>query len=313
MIDSILIVFDDNTNSDLALDAGFSLGHAHHAEIHVLAVSELAERWRVSLGEIVDDKTIRDYLFERRREAVRAKSKAHNWPEVDVIVRSGVSFVEVIHAALEVNADIIVQASHTEEETGLFFTSADWHLMRKSPIPVMIVKEAWPIAPSRILAAVDVLDKDAGDFDRKILALAGVLANGSGSELVVLTAWSLEGESAVRNSPWFKAEQATIDDALAAIGVRAEKRLAELEDWFKGTFPNVSTRWIASKGNARDVIPAAVEEHAADLVVVGTVGRTGIPGLMIGNTSETILSKIRRPVVTLKPDAFVSPAVLQDK
>jgi nucleotide-binding universal stress UspA family protein len=44
----------------------------------------------------------------------------------------------------------------------------------------------------------------------------------------------------------------------------------------------------------------------ADLVVMGTVARTGIAGLLIGNTADTILEQLRCSVLALKPPGFVT-------
>ena len=44
-----------------------------------------------------------------------------------------------------------------------------------------------------------------------------------------------------------------------------------------------------------------------DLVVMGTAGRSGISGLVIGNTAEAILSQLRCALLAVKPDSFVSP------
>lgn len=47
-------------------------------------------------------------------------------------------------------------------------------------------------------------------------------------------------------------------------------------------------------------------------VVMATLGRSGIPpGLLIGNTTETILHKVECAVLALKPAGFVSPVTLQ--
>jgi len=40
---------------------------------------------------------------------------------------------------------------------------------------------------------------------------------------------------------------------------------------------------------------------------MGTVARTGIKGLIIGNTAEVILNGIQCSVLAVKPDGFVSP------
>jgi universal stress protein E len=65
-------------------------------------------------------------------------------------------------------------------------------------------------------------------------------------------------------------------------------------------------RMRLAKGRADVVIPRLAKRHAVDLVVMGTVGRRGIPGLVIGNTAERILSRLEYSILTLKPPGFVS-------
>jgi nucleotide-binding universal stress UspA family protein len=40
---------------------------------------------------------------------------------------------------------------------------------------------------------------------------------------------------------------------------------------------------------------------------MGTLGRTGIAGLFIGNTAEDVLRETHTAVLAAKPDGFVSP------
>ena len=46
---------------------------------------------------------------------------------------------------------------------------------------------------------------------------------------------------------------------------------------------------------------------------MGTVGRTGIPGLFIGNTAETVLRQVHCSVLTVKPEGFETPVRLDQK
>jgi nucleotide-binding universal stress UspA family protein len=50
-----------------------------------------------------------------------------------------------------------------------------------------------------------------------------------------------------------------------------------------------------------------VEEHRADLIVLGTVSRGGIAGFLIGNTAERLLRRIETSVLAVKPPDFVCP------
>jgi nucleotide-binding universal stress UspA family protein len=72
-------------------------------------------------------------------------------------------------------------------------------------------------------------------------------------------------------------------------------------------YPYDKTTVHLVKGKAGDVIPAFVEKRGIDLVVIGTVGRSGIPGLLIGNTAEEILNAVDCSVLTLKPEGFETP------
>ena len=64
------------------------------------------------------------------------------------------------------------------------------------------------------------------------------------------------------------------------------------------------------KGSARKVIPALVRSVKAELVVMGTVARTGIPGYFMGSTAELVLSQIDCAVLAVKPSGFVTPVTL---
>ena len=64
------------------------------------------------------------------------------------------------------------------------------------------------------------------------------------------------------------------------------------------------------KGWPREEIPALAKDVEADLVVMGTVARTGVPGLIMGNTAETILNHLDCSVLAIKPPDFVTPVQL---
>jgi len=61
------------------------------------------------------------------------------------------------------------------------------------------------------------------------------------------------------------------------------------------------------KGHPETVIPNFVETHAVDILVMGTVARSGIVGFLIGNTAENVMGRLGCTLLALKPDAYVSP------
>jgi len=61
------------------------------------------------------------------------------------------------------------------------------------------------------------------------------------------------------------------------------------------------------RGRAEECIPAFAKDKKIDILVMGTVARTGIPGFVIGNTAENIVQKLSCSLMALKPQGFVSP------
>jgi universal stress protein E len=47
-----------------------------------------------------------------------------------------------------------------------------------------------------------------------------------------------------------------------------------------------------------------------ELIVMGTVCRTGLPGVLIGNTAENVLEQVNCSVLAVKPEGFTSPVTL---
>ena len=65
------------------------------------------------------------------------------------------------------------------------------------------------------------------------------------------------------------------------------------------------------KGNPKKLIPKLANELDASLVIMGTVCRTGILGLIVGNTAETVMNKVDCSILAIKPQKFVSNETLK--
>lgn len=66
------------------------------------------------------------------------------------------------------------------------------------------------------------------------------------------------------------------------------------------------------KGEPSTAIAELAEKLRVELIVMGTVARTGIKGFFIGNTAEKILRKVDCSVLALKPDGFITPINLDE-
>ena len=86
---------------------------------------------------------------------------------------------------------------------------------------------------------------------------------------------------------------------------RAASALARLARSFEGRLDE--KKIVLQRGEPEAVIPEFVVAEGIDVLVMGTVARSGIPGLLIGNTAERVLRRLPCSVLTVKPDGFVSP------
>jgi nucleotide-binding universal stress UspA family protein len=89
----------------------------------------------------------------------------------------------------------------------------------------------------------------------------------------------------------------------------------QLEEFLKTHTRNgVQLESVVCEGNVTDSILAFAEEHAVDLIVLGTHGRHGFDRLLLGSVTEKVLHKARCPVLAVRKPAhdFVAPGNSED-
>ena len=60
------------------------------------------------------------------------------------------------------------------------------------------------------------------------------------------------------------------------------------------------------------MIPELAEHLNAGVVVLGTIGRTGLSAAFLGNTAEQVIDHLRCDLLVIKPDNFASSIELDD-
>jgi nucleotide-binding universal stress UspA family protein len=195
-----------------------------------------------------------------------------------------------------------------EGQIGGWFGSTATHLLRKSAVPVWVMKPHPVPRYRRVLAALDrdVMDPGRGDLNVKILELASSLALAEESELHVAHAWSVAGETILRSRLGITIEE---------IEEIAEETRVGRGKWLESALSEVPAaadlaRAHLPQGPPHEAIPKLVEDLEVDLVVMGTLGRSGVAGVLIGNTAERILNRVHCAVLAVKPDGFRSPVRL---
>ena len=223
---------------------------------------------------------------------------------VDTAVLVGIPFIEIIREVLRNSHDIVLKDLDINEGTGRpTIQSTDMHLLRKCPCPVWLVKPTPHSRFEQILAAVDPEpgDEVRNSLNTTILELATSLSKLERCKLSVVRAWKSTEEVFAAH----KLALAEYGESLSQIEMTRRAADRELMAKFEATSDEF--RVLHVRGAPESVIAQVAEDEAVDLVIMGTVARTGIRGLLMGNTAESVLRKIECSVLAVKPEGFVSP------
>lgn len=320
----ILCVVTQGKQDQLALERAVSLAENNNAELTVAALTPLVN---VAV-EITDDAPVSS--IDLQESIVKAKQQelenlVQPYRERLVIqtrVLVGVSFLEIIREVLRQGHDLVIKIPDTADWLDRLFGSDDMHLLRKCPCPVWLTKPEATKPCRRILAAVDVNDEYPPEeytakttLNRQILEMAFSLALSEFSELHIVYAWDVIGESAMRGAFLHTPEEKII----AYVEQVRQHQANRFDSLIKGVANSMGEDAVnylkpqthLVKGQARKEIPALAKKISCDLVVMGTVARTGIPGFIMGNTAETILNQIDCSVLAIKPPGFQTPVTIE--
>ena len=243
--------------------------------------------------------------------------------DIQTKVLKGTPFLEIIREVLRNGRDLVIKIPETQNWLDRLFSSADMHLLRKCPCPVWLIKPTAPKSYRLILAAVDIDNthppselKSRHTLNRQILELASSLALSDFAELHIVSAWDALGESTMRGA-FMRTPEEKIIAYVEQVRRQNAANLNALMDEVASNLGQETMDYLKPqthlvKGWARKEIPALAKRIKADLVVMGTVGRTGVPGFIVGNTAEMILNQIDCSVLAIKPPGFVTPVTVED-
>ncbi|MEA3467266.1 MAG: universal stress protein, partial [Thermodesulfobacteriota bacterium] len=209
------------------------------------------------------------------------------------------------------NHDLVIKTARgMSGRIGVLFGSTAMHLLRKCPCPVWLIKPGQGQYYDRIMAAVDMEPSISEDnnLNNKIMRLATSLAQTENSELHIVHVWKKPDISYLTDELNYLPP-----DNISKLYNEAKNMHIKWLNEFLEQFKDKQYQGHLEEGTAGRVIPEFAEQHQVDLIVMGTICRTGIPGFFIGNTAEKILHRIDCSVLAVKPDGFISPIQLDDK
>ena len=218
----------------------------------------------------------------------------------DVTINSetllGEIFVEIIHAVQQEGYDLVITGTRGVSAWKQFFVgSTAKRLIRKCPSAVWIVKAEHVHAPKVILAP-----SDFSEVSRKAVLTGLWLAEKSGAEFHLVHVIDSRDvrDDLLEHIPSGSSVQDEING-------KATERLNEFLESLGPSSVNIVPH--LAWGYPWQEIGQIASKHNADLITMGTVGRSGVKGVLLGNTAERILDTCDCSILTVKPDDYVSP------
>ncbi|CAM2860356.1 universal stress protein [Vibrio ordalii] len=215
--------------------------------------------------------------------------------------------VGMIQSALTNHIDLLIKEAEPMADDQQGFKALDMTLLRKCPCPVWLHRPlSKPKANHRVAVAIDPITTTDQQhaLSLRLLELSRTIANTCDSRLHIVSCWEYYLENYLHDHVWIQVDQQQMEQEIAQAKAKHEQALQQVIDE-SGITGELVIHHLHGKPDEQ--IPEWVTTENIDILVMGTLARTGIAGFVIGNTAENIVQSIECSLVALKPEGFVSP------
>ncbi len=211
------------------------------------------------------------------------------------IVRNGHPGRALVHVADEVGADMIVVGHRGHGRVSMVLGSTANYVLHHSERPSIVVRGDHHRPPRRVVVGVDDHDIDADAHgglgeNESVRAVRFACGLPGVEEVKVVHAWFLPALAVGMYTPM----TADIDEMDAAAVAVADRVVAAAGD----PPPDVKVLTEAVRGTGAFGLIEASRE--TDMVIVGTRGRGGFTGLVLGSTSSAVAAHSHAPVAVVR-------------
>ncbi len=302
----LYIITDSSVEQNHTADKVATIARINGAKVTTTIVNENSLVDNLALSFNSRHEEILQAISDQQREKLDIFLNHSRWSGIAVESYNSMEngFISIIQKVIKNKHDLVIK----EEDSIEGIEQLAMRLVRKCPSPVWIIKKKTSEF-TRILGAIDVSSdgRDAETLNRKVSELTHSLAQRENGEAHYLHVWRFEYETMLRG-PRFKMDHDEISKIKSEI---FKERLSQLHILLEKCHIHANTDHIHMiEGDVVGKINDMIEELNIDVLVMGSVARSGIPGFLIGNKAETLLNKINCTVLTVKPDGFISPVTI---
>ncbi len=222
----------------------------------------------------------------------------------------GREFLEITREVIRNRYDLVVLTTrHKKKLAKMIFECPSMELMRHCPCSLWVTQGK--VAPrfKRIAAALagEGCRVKCEGLNAKILETAAFLAKAEGSRLQIVHALPVYGGKGVKGGKLRSDLASYLSELRTDIMNTCNALLKDSGVTLKEDDIHLVL------GRPAVAIPEFARVQGIDLLVIGTVARSGVPGLLVGNTAEKVMDQLDCGILAVKPDDFVSLITLEDE
>jgi nucleotide-binding universal stress UspA family protein len=289
---TVLVATDFSAGAERALERALLLPLAAGAKVHVVHV--LGKGGPRAARTDARERALS--MLEGSVASARDRAQARGDDlELTSHFREGQPFVEIIRSARELGAELVLVGRHGRERLrdAVIGTTAE-RVLRKGDVPVLVVN-AEPAGPyAKPLVATDLSDASRRTFDFALRVLDPQLRS-----IGVVHAVEVPFEGFLTPSVSGPNDRRAYRRTFERQGARALE--AYLEPYAQS---GVTWRTVVRAGDPRGAVVATSLRRRADLLAIGTHGRTGIAHALLGSVAEWLVAHCRCDVLVVRPARF---------
>jgi universal stress protein E len=306
---NILVVIDPTTNEQKALNRAINLAskinHNSDSQTKVsafLSIFDFSYEMTTILSSEERDVMRQSMIKDKKLWLENLISELNTDVEINCqVVWHNRPFESIIERVIKQGYDLVIKGTHQHDKfKSVVFTPTDWHILRKCPCPVLLIKDhEWP-SNGNIIAAVNVGSDEAEhhSLNVKITEEAKRLAQLIQANVHLVNSFPGTPVNIAIEIPEFNSTE--YNETMLK---HHEQSMIAHANQFDISVVNTHVK----EGLPETVIAQVAAELDAELVILGTIGRTGISAALIGNTAEHVIDQLNCDVLALKPDGYISP------
>lgn len=288
---NILVIADPVETEQFAFQKALDIAKVTVANIHVVIFC-YEKLGIIDPESSVTESEVQDMIIQRTKQWWESHLQAQ---QLSIPIAYEVVWEKHIHQWVlkhcqQTAYDLIIKTGHRSES--IFYTPTDWQLFRKSNVPFYCLDATQVNDRKVVLVALDLMSKsdEKQSLNQRLLEAAFQLSLQINRDLHCAYAIEIP-------TPLQKLQIFNLPLRIEEVKKQARQQAALLTKNYDMSVDKIHI----DQGRPAQVLTNLIQELEVACCVVGTMGRTGIEGKLIGNTAEEVIHQVHTDLLVIAP------------